>query len=327
MVTASEATVLCAADARVVGSVPVCREHVALELALPAFPASEPGQFVQLLCRDASDHASQAPLDWPADGFPSVTDEDFATPQPFLRRPFSIADRWTASDGSTHLRIISRTVGIGTRWLENLHPGDALNLTGPVGRGFQIPPRDVGLVLVGGGVGIPPLLYLARRLHDLARQNVIAILGATTRALLPLHLLEEPPADGTPRVCVALPGPARFPALITSDDGTVGSRGLVTDALRDWLARRSAPPTPAMVFACGPEAMLRAVARLTAQLGLPCQLCIERNMGCGLGTCLSCVVRVRAPGRETGWRWALACTDGPVFPRAELLDYHGQVGT
>jgi dihydroorotate dehydrogenase electron transfer subunit len=73
--------------------------------------------------------------------------------------------------------------------------------------------------------------------------------------------------------------------------------------------------------------MLRAVARLTAQLGLQCQLCVERNMGCGIGACLSCVVRVRDAQREAGWRWALACVDGPVFPRDELLDYSGEAGT
>jgi dihydroorotate dehydrogenase electron transfer subunit len=67
--------------------------------------------------------------------------------------------------------------------------------------------------------------------------------------------------------------------------------------------------------------MLKAVAQLTRELGLPCQLCVERNMGCGVGTCLSCVVRRRDARRPEGWSWALACTDGPVFERDELLDY------
>jgi len=321
-----ETTVRCAVDARVVRCAPVCRAHVMMELMLPTFPASEPGQFVQLLCSDAC-AAEPATREWSADGFPSISDEEFAGPRPFLRRPFSIADRWTAPDGSAHLCVLSRTVGVGTRWLERLQPGDILNLTGPLGRGFRLPPPNVALVLVGGGVGIPPFLYLARRLHELGRQDVTAIFGVTTRALLPLRLLDEPAADGTPQACIELPGPARFPAIVTTDDGTLGLRGVVTDALRAWQSRRVNGKTPPMVLACGPVAMLRAVARLTAQLGLQCQLCVERNMGCGIGTCLSCVVRVRDAQREAGWRWALACVDGPVFPRDELLDYSGEAGT
>ncbi len=324
MTQALERTTKCALDARVMKRTAVCREHSVIELALPEFPPTEPGQFVQLRCCDQRS-AEPAAHEWSADAFPSIGDAEFCRPQPLLRRPFSIADRWTAPDGSSRLGILFRAIGVGTRWLEHVQPGDALNLTGPLGHGFRIPPPDVPLVLIGGGVGIPPLLYLARRLHELGRRYVTAIFGVTTRDLLPLPLLAEPATDGTPTVCVGLPGGARFPALVTTDDGTLGMRGVVTDALRTWRDRHGA--TGALMMTCGPEGMLRAVAQTAAELGLGCQLCLERYMGCGTGTCLSCVVRVRDAGCATGWRWALACTEGPVFSRADLLDYGGQAGS
>ena len=315
----------CSIDARIVRCTPIGHQHIRIEVALPTFPPTEPGQFLQLRCRD-SDQAELTAQDWHADGFPSVRDPDFVHREPLLRRPFSIADRWDAPDGRVRLVVISRAVGPGTNWLELRRPGDSLNLTGPLGRGFSVPIADTPALLVGGGVGIPPLLYLARRLHELGRSNVTGIFGATTRALLPVTLAQQPDADGAPRECVEWPSGAHFSAVITSDDGSVGLRGFVTEGLRRWQARRSTADLPATVFACGPDGMLKAIARLTRDLGLACQLCIERSMGCGIGTCLSCVVRVRDVCAATGWRWALACNEGPVFPRDELLDYQQQTG-
>lgn len=241
--------------------------------------------------------------------------------QPFLRRPFSIADRWTDDDGSQHLVVISRAIGVGTGWLDRLRPGQVLNLSGPFGRPFCVPQRGTSLVLVGGGVGIPPLLYLARRLQELGHEDVTVIFGATTRNLFPVPLTEEPRADGTPMCCVRLPGNAPYAAAVTTDDGSFGLRGVVTDALAVWERSRQSQRSSTTVFACGPEGMLRAVAGRTREHGFACQLCIERTMGCGFGTCLSCVTRVRDPSRDPGWRWALTCSDGPVFERDALFDY------
>ena len=311
------ADTVAAVDARVVANSTLCREHVAIEIALSGFPHSEPGQFLHLKCASPSLPTTHA-LTWPEDGFPSLDACDDAA---FLRRPFSIADRWDDEDGTAHVLIIARTVGRGTHWLARLKSGESLNVTGPLGRGFTIPRAACSFALVGGGVGIPPLLYLARRLHESGQRDVTMVIGAATRELLPVRMLGDPAHDGTARACVALPGGAQFPAIVTSDDGSIGLRGLTTDGLRVWNEQRAAGGRAAAVLACGPEPMLRAVAALTREFGVDCQLCIERTMGCGLGTCLSCVVRVRDGSRPDGWRWAQACTDGPVFSRDDLLDY------
>jgi dihydroorotate dehydrogenase electron transfer subunit len=312
---------VCGVAAHVVSNTAICRDHVAIELVVAEFPSSQPGQFLQLQCTPAGEPVPRV-VEWPAGGLPSLGDRrDWGDRQPFLRRPFSIADQWCDPVGQTHLMVISRTVGPGTAWMERLAPGETLNITGPLGHGFEIPADDVPMVLVGGGVGIPPLLYLARRLNEYGRRHVTVMLGATTRDRLPVRLIVKPAADGTPLMCAELAGKPRFPTVITTDDGTCGMPGVVTDALRRWRSRRpGGADNGALAFACGPQAMLRAVAEATRALGLSCQLCIERHMGCGLGTCLSCVVRVRDESKPEGWRWALACQDGPVFDREQLVE-------
>jgi dihydroorotate dehydrogenase electron transfer subunit len=313
---------VCGIPARVVANTRICREHVAIELRMPDFPDSEPGQFLELRC-GAADEPNPRLIDWATGEFPSLAaTPEWETRHAFLRRPFSIADRWSDIEGHTHLMVISRTVGPGTASLEQLAPGDTLDATGPLGRGFDIPPAGAPLVLVGGGVGIPPLIYLARRLHDLGHRDVTMVFGATTGELLPVHRRAEPATDGTPSDCVELASGARYATVITTDDGSLGMRGVVTDALKRWASVRSpSEPTNGVVFACGPDGMLKAVAQMTREHGLACQVCIERNMGCGLGTCLSCIVRVRDESRPAGWRWALTCSDGPVFDPDQLCEY------
>lgn len=312
----------CVLDARVENADHICRAHVALDLVVPEFPDSVPGQFLELQC-NIPYHGDAAAHDWIQTSPPQLSDPSWTGREPYLRRPFSIGDRWTDDRGRTHLLIVSRRIGPGTEFLDELSAGDSLGITGPLGRGFAIPADDRPLVLVGGGVGIPPLLYLSRILAAPTpkRTNVTVIFGALAGDLLPVRCISPPPTGPTPTPCLALPGSPAFPSLVTTDDGSLGIRGRVTDALTALAARLPAGPPPPLVFACGPDGMLHAVARLTRRLGWDCELCIERNMGCGLGTCLSCVTRVFDPARESGWRWALACSEGPVFQRDRLVDY------
>ena len=312
---------VCDLPGRVASNAPICTAHAEIELLVPGFPVSQPGQFVQLQCCDP-DARTPRVLTWALGDFPSPhSGGELGRREAFLRRPFSIADQWRDDDGRVHVVVVSRTVGPGTAWLERLAPGDNLSVTGPLGHGFEIPGNDAPIALVGGGVGIPPLAHLARRLDEQGRRDVTAFLGATTQDLLPLRLSKQPARDGTPQVCAEMAGAARFPAAITTDDGSCGLHGVVTDALAKWHADRvDRLRNGATVFACGPEAMLEAIAALTRELGLDCQLCIERKMGCGLGTCQSCIVRVRDETRPAGWRWALTCEEGPVFDRDQLYE-------
>lgn len=290
---------VCAAHGRITRHHRICRAHVAIDFELDEFPPSRPGQFLQILCRDDSNAGGSAA---------------------FLRRPFSIADHVIDANGRSRLTVISRNIGVGTNWLDHLSAGDTLNVTGPCGRGFALPDRDIPIVLAGGGVGIPPLLYLCRTLTEQKRRNVTVIFGALTHDLVPIEITQDPDRHGAPLSCARLPGDAAFPTAITTDDGSGGLRGCVTDALERWCDT-TRPPPETLVCACGPEGMLHAVAATTRRRNLRCQLCIERHMGCGLGTCLSCIVRRRAADRPVGWRWALTCTDGPVFSRDDLPDY------
>ncbi|MBI5863686.1 MAG: hypothetical protein HZB38_04095 [Planctomycetes bacterium] len=202
--------------------------------------------------------------------------------------------------------------------MDVLKVGDTLNLTGPLGHGFDLPSPNRSAILVGGGVGIPPLLYMSRVLAAEKHRGAHLVLGAMSRDLFPVTCSESPAEDGRPRRCLQLPGGAPYAATVTTDDGTIGLRGRVTDGWQR-LADREQLSDP-IVYACGPSAMLRGVAVLTRSLGWDCQLCIERNMGCGMGTCLSCVTRVRDESRPAGWRWALACSEGPVFDRDLLVE-------
>jgi dihydroorotate dehydrogenase electron transfer subunit len=296
----------------------LCREHVRLELRAVGFPSSEPGQFVEIRCATPEagpDVGAVTPQMAPL----PATDFEYSEAGVLLRRPFSLADHWTADDGTPHLAIISRAIGRGTRWLEQLRPGQTLDITGPLGRGFHVPAAPRPLLLVGGGVGIPPLLYLARALHAQRRTDVTCVFGAVTAELVPLEQFTPPATDGTATPCVRLPGGANYGTIVTTDDGSTGLRGRVTRGLEAWHAQRGSSPATPLVFACGPEPMLRAVAQQTRAWGWDAQLCVERLMGCGLGTCLSCVVKVR-DAADGPTRWALSCTEGPVFDRDVLVD-------
>jgi dihydroorotate dehydrogenase electron transfer subunit len=306
--------------AQVAENRPLCRDHWCIELVTAGLPASEPGQFVQVDCRSTEQDGARE-LEWTDGTIPALSGRDWRGQQPLLRRPFSIADRWDGPEGISHVVLIVRVVGPATGYLARLRSGASVNLIGPLGRGFRIPSVPIPAVLLGGGVGVPPLLYLARRLAELGWSDVTGIFGAGSADLIPLRLSRLPASDGIPTPCIDWPCKAGFSAIITTDDGSLGLPGRVTDGLVRWHQQRRMGTRQAMVFACGPEAMLKTAAALTRKLGLHCQLCVERLMGCGLGTCLSCVIRRRDPDSATGWRWALTCTEGPVFDRDELVDY------
>jgi dihydroorotate dehydrogenase electron transfer subunit len=214
-----------------------------------------------------------------------------------LRRPFSVCGLpGTFADGAPGaVQVLYRVYGRGTRLLASLGAGAELHVLGPLGRGFTIPAeRDSSILLVAGGIGSAPFpAFLAQ----LARAGLRAamIYGARSHEELPL-------LDWFQERCEAV--------TITTDDGSLGARGRVTDPLGPMLRRR----TPGLhVYACGPTPMLRAVAAMTVSAGVRCDLALEAPMACGFGVCLGCVVPTReSPNGPIAYE--RVCLEGPVMP-------------
>ena len=297
----------------------LCQDQVRLLLALEGFPPSRPGQFVQLQCRGLHEQLCAREVNWPAGKLPHFTQAELTDHEPLLRRPFSLAGRRRDADGRDVLTIIHRTVGTGTRWLAGVRAGQRLSVLGPLGNAFAIDADKPLAALVGGGVGIPPMLYLAEALTG-AGKRAVAFSGARSASLLPVTLGDgaEVAADGRETLCVREFAACGIPSVIATDDGSLGRSGTISEAFRDWLNVRARDGGRLVVYACGPEPMARAVAETCLSRGVACQLALERNMACGMGTCQSCAVKV-CDDSDAGWSYKLCCTDGPVFDARRLL--------
>ena len=210
-----------------------------------------------------------------------------------LRRPFSIhrVERPGAALGT--VEVVFDVVGAGTLALSRLRPHDVVDLLGPLGRPFTPPPAPTGCLLVGGGYGTAPLFFLATELR-VRRCRVDFVIGAVSAG----RLLDAMEAE---RLGHRL--------TVTTDDGSAGRRGLVTDPLPELLAGDGAE----RVYACGPMPMLAAVSRVAAAAGVACQVAVEEQMACGTGICFSCVVPVGVEGPTGPTRMARSCLEGPVF--------------
>lgn len=217
-----------------------------------------------------------------------------------LRRPFSIYQVSRHGGGGT-VEVVYNILGQGTKWLSERSRHDPVDVVGPLGNGFPLPHEKVPCLLVGGGYGAAPLLYLANRLQR-EGCRVDVIFGASTNDRL-FNAIESK------RLAAS--------AMFTTDDGSSGVQGTVTDAFDDVVARAGSK----VVYACGPMPMLAAVARASAALGIPCQVAVEEAMACGVGVCMTCVVPVHT---DQGIRNVRACYEGPVFlGRRVAWEYDG----
>jgi len=212
---------------------------------------------------------------------------------PLLRRPFSVM-RTNPAEGS--FEVLMRTVGRGTRMLAQSRPGEEFHILGPLGHGFELPAHPGEVVLVAGGIGVAPLIFLATGLHqpDTYRYDR-ALFGAATGDELYCWLEFSGMCD-------------EFTA-VTEDDST-GETGLVTDLLPDQLQRGAS-----CVCACGPLDMLAVVAEQCQAEAVDCFVSLEQWMGCGVGACLGCVIPTRLPGAQ---RYQRVCQDGPVFAASQI---------
>ncbi len=248
--------------------------------------ASEPGQFVQVLCKetDSSD--------------------------PLLRRPFSV---YCADPAAGTYDILYTPVGRGTRWMTRLPaeptPGYPVevDVLGPFGNSFSPPEPGDRCILVGGGVGVAPLYFLARKLRGSKEPPEVSLcMGA--------------------RTAEQLQGIDDFRALqirceVSTDDGSAGHRGFVTELLEKLLdadpGRGEGPDPRLRIYGCGPPGMNEALRRVAVARGLRCEICLESRMACGFGICFGCVAPIR---KEVGGPFfnRRICWEGPVFD-ARLL--------
>jgi dihydroorotate dehydrogenase electron transfer subunit len=208
-----------------------------------------------------------------------------------LRRAFSIyATSSTGVYGGT-VEIVFAVHGKGTAWLAKQRPHDPLDVVGPLGTPFKLPKVPARCLLVGGGYGTAPLFGLAAALKERGCR-VDFVMGAASQDRLFGQLEAK-------RIATSL--------ALTTDDGSLGERGRVSDVLPQMIDRCGTE----VVYACGPMPMLAAVAAISEQHGLPCQTAVEESMACGVGVCMTCVLPVRQ--KDGSSRMVRSCVEGPVF--------------
>ena len=209
---------------------------------------------------------------------------------PLLGRAFSFHRTRDGRDG-TEFALLFDVVGRGTDWLARRVPGDAVRAVGPLGRGFEPRPGVQRMLLVGGGIGCAPLIWLADRLVEEEREVTLVLGGRADAQIFPPHLL--PPA---------------VEVVVTTENGSQGERGRVTGPFERLL------PWCDQAFACGPNAMFEALHGVSRRSGLhkPVQALLEAPMACGMGICYSCAVFPRRG------KVKLVCRDGPMFDLRDI---------
>jgi dihydroorotate dehydrogenase electron transfer subunit len=238
-------------------------------------------------------------------------------PQFTLRRPISIM---RADPQQQTIELLYKRLGSGTSALSEKEVGEPLSLIGPIGNPFQLHPERSRPLLIGGGVGMPPMIFIAQSIKDNKRYTPFAILGSEVPfpfPATPSRMILPGMPDG---VIAAMPllEDWGIPSRLASLQGYAGThQGYVTDLARHWLdALDSGARGQVEIFSCGPHPMLEAVAQLAKEYELPCQVSLEEFMACGIGGCAGCVVQVET---ETGTTMKRVCVDGPVFDAAAVF--------
>ena len=216
---------------------------------------------------------------------------------PLLARPFSIFRLIRHARQTQGIELLYKVVGEGTRRMASLVPGEHLDVLGPLGQGFRITADWHKVYIVAGGIGVAPMVFLAEVLKPSRgerRQQQVFLGGRSQGDLLCADAFQS----------------MGIPVHISTDDGSAGTQGLVTQPLQTRLLS----DTPDVILACGPMAMLKGVAKIAADHGIACQVSLETIMACGMGACLGCAFESRMPDG----RYRHVCLDGPVFDAAQI---------
>ncbi len=211
---------------------------------------------------------------------------------PFLRRTVSVSG---VNRSTGTVRLLINAIGPGTEILCSHESGTKINVIGPLGNGFDMTGADVGPIwIVAGGIGAAPLFFLAQELKQSAGTEIKFFMGAQSRQDV---------------VMIERFLPADIAREVSTDDGSEGFHGMVTDIVE----KRIRDEIPAVIYTCGPKAMMRRMASIAAQAECPCQVSLEERMACGTGACYGCVVK------QKKGTMARICTDGPVFDSREIV--------
>jgi dihydroorotate dehydrogenase electron transfer subunit len=271
-------------DARVISQLAYDAEQFVVRLAAPqCAKRAAPGTFAHLTC-------------------------DVTIP---MRRPLSIM---RADAQSGWIEILYKVVGAGLHALAAKKAGERVSVLGPIGKPFIVHPERPRVLLIGGGVGIPPMVFLAERLKSDPAYKPLVLMGSE----VPFPFRTRPSATviaGMPSgtiACMPLMEEWRVPNRLASRSDLPGCYpGFVTELAAEWLgALGAAQLTQVEIFACGPTPMLKATAELARRFGVACQVSLEEFMACAVGGCAGCTVEVRTP---EGPAMKRVCVDGPVF--------------
>lgn len=264
--------------AKIISNLPISCGHFKLILEAPAIAqGARPGQFVHVRVEEGMN--------------------------PLLRRPFSIHRVRTANPQNPEARgdqieILYKVRGKGTEILSQKRPSELLEIMGPLGNGFPLPlvEKENTCILVAGGVGVAPLVFLAYVLLNTYKTKTKVLIGAKTKDTL---------------LCVDEFRQLGCEVEIATEDGSAGFKGLVTDLLKQFLSGKSLPFNP-ILYSAGPNFMLQEIKKIANIFKILCFGSLEENIACGLGGCLGCVVK-------TTQGYKRVCKEGPVFNLEEIL--------
>jgi dihydroorotate dehydrogenase electron transfer subunit len=227
--------------------------------------------------------------------------------EPYLRRPFSFYEI-KFSKAQTSFEILYKVVGLGTRLISEMKGGEKVDIIAPLGNGFSISLDIRTVVIVAGGIGLAPLLFLTEEINQKRKEKgeIIFLYGGQGRAdIIDINRIKN--CSSEVRIC--------------TEDGSIGSKMLVTELLEGYLREKGTGKYDRRsigIFSCGPKAMLRIVSSIAKKYDIPCQVSLESFMACGFGACLGCVVKVFQE-RSTEVAYERVCKEGPVFDSGRIV--------